>query len=417
MTPRPKSSDAEDEKFESFRKAVFILRAATQAKNRPVAYLEARGIKSVPANAAVLPAADAERLTGKRYPAMVLPVTNERDELQGAHVTWLSADASAKLAVSDGRPRRVFGTETGGFIRLAPADPERALVVGEGVETTLSAMQLSGLPGIAAISATNMKSITLPKCREGIIAADADEPGRKGARELAANCDYLGVKVRRVLPPKADTDWNNVLTEDDDAEATWRDAFAKDAPREEEDAAAEFSHPVEEFMQLTFPKREMLMSPWLPKPGIAMLFARAGHAKTFVALGVGFAVANGRKFLDWECARPGRVLYIDGEMPGSYLQQRLAVYGTVPQGMLHIVCRDDFLMQREMMPDLGTPAGRRAIDNIIKWVEPDLVILDSLSTLVRTGEEFLGRGLGTGARLDHGPPLVRPLNTDRPPRW
>ena len=123
MTPRPKSSDAEDEKFESFRKAVFILRAATQAKNRPVAYLEARGIKSVPANAAVLPAADAERLTGKRYPAMVLPVTNERDELQGAHVTWLSADASAKLAVSDRPPApRVWH----GDRRVHPPRPGRS---------------------------------------------------------------------------------------------------------------------------------------------------------------------------------------------------------------------------------------------------------------------------------------------------
>jgi putative DNA primase/helicase len=118
-----------------------------------------------------------------------------------------------------------------------------------------------------------------------------------------------------------------------------------------------------------------------------MLFARAGHAKTYTALGIAYAVARGDAFLGWQCERPGRVLYVDGEMPGSFLQQRLALYGPAPKGTLHIVCRDTFNLHREMMPDLGTPEGRQAIDAIIKRVRPDLVILDSLSTLVRSGEE------------------------------
>lgn len=40
-----------------------------------------------------------------------------------------------------------------------------------------------------------------------------------------------------------------------------------------------------------------------------------------------------------------------------------------------------------MMPDLGTPEGRQAIDAVIKRVRPDLAVLDSLSTLVQSGEE------------------------------
>lgn len=140
-------------------------------------------------------------------------------------------------------------------------------------------------------------------------------------------------------------------------------------------------------MKLTFPKREMLMSQWLPQPGIAMIFARAGHAKTYLALSIAYAVARGEDLMGWKCERPGRVLYIDGEMPGGYLKERLAMYGKAPKGTIVIVCRDTFNLQRKMMPDLGTPEGRRVIDGIIKKVKPDLIILDSLTTLVRTGEE------------------------------
>jgi putative DNA primase/helicase len=39
------------------------------------------------------------------------------------------------------------------------------------------------------------------------------------------------------------------------------------------------------------------------------------------------------------------------------------------------------------MPDLGDPAGRAFLDEVIESHRIDLVVLDSLSTLVRSGEE------------------------------
>ena len=184
FTPRRKRQKFDDkpDEFERELKGWHILRAAS--KEKPTAYLQGRGIKIVPSNVMILSASDADRLTGKRYPAMVFPIMNER-HLPGAHLTWLCKDASAKLAVHDGNPKRMYGRAKGGFVILAPVDPDRAMIVGEGVETVLSAMQLTGLPGVAALSADGLKALSPPPCSEIIIATDHDGPGRGAADALA----------------------------------------------------------------------------------------------------------------------------------------------------------------------------------------------------------------------------------------
>ncbi|MGH6737075.1 MAG: AAA family ATPase [Methyloceanibacter sp.] len=364
-------------------KAFAILRAAALAEaGSPTAYLQTRGLGACPESAMLLPAKDSRRLLGVGFPAMVLPVVGPKG-LQGAHVTLLSRDGGAKLAVRDGRPRRMFGKVKGGYAQLAEINLGGTLIIGEGVESTLSAMQLSGWPGIAALSASGLSAVRPPHATEYVIAADNDDSGRAAAAALAERLEYEGKHVRIALPRPEGLDWNDRLRRAKAAEQEWRAALTA----ENQPAAAAKFHILEDFMELTFPKREMLLAPWLPQPGIAMIFARAGHGKTYLALSIAFAVARGDDLLGWQCERPGRVLYVDGEMPGAYLQTRLSQYGRPPRGTLHIVCRDTFNLRRQAMPDLATPEGRRSIDDIIKQVQPDLVILDSLSTLVRTGEE------------------------------
>jgi putative DNA primase/helicase len=383
----------DEEEHQRRHRARNILHAATASGRKPDDYLRGRSITETPGTAHLLSANDAERLTGKRFPAMVFPIvqrTSEDLQTTGAHVTFLTEDGSANVRDGEGKSLRLtYGTVKGGFIPLGSDIDDDAgdssLIIGEGVETALSAMQLTGLRGVATSGTANMAAVNPPRASELLIAADNDDPGRKAANRLAERLEFEGRgKVKIVLPPDPGKDWNDCLREGEElAKQIWADALARESERER----IQVSHPVEEFMDLKFPDREMLMEPWLPKPGIAMIFARAGHGKTFLALGVGFAVASGREFLGWTCERAGRVLYIDGEMPGSYLQQRLRVYGKVPAGQLHIVCRDTFNLRRELMPDLGTEAGRRVIDGIVARVKADLIIIDSLSTLVRTGEE------------------------------
>ena len=59
-----------------------------------------------------------------------------------------------------------------------------------------------------------------------------------------------------------------------------------------------------DFLMMEFPPRRMLLAPWLPMGGLAMLFAPRGVGKTHVALEVAYTVATARA----SCAgmRPSR---------------------------------------------------------------------------------------------------------------
>ena len=79
-----------------------------------------------------------------------------------------------------------------------------------------------------------------------------------------------------------------------------------------------------EFLSMSIPERGLLLSPVLPVQGIGILYAPRGIGKTFVALSVAVAVASGGAVFDWRAPTPKRTLYVDGEMPATAMQSRLA---------------------------------------------------------------------------------------------
>ena len=85
-----------------------------------------------------------------------------------------------------------------------------------------------------------------------------------------------------------------------------------------------------DFLRRDFPPREMLLAPWLPVKGLALLFAPRGIGKTHFALGVAFAIATGGRFLKWHAPQPRRVLLLDGEMPAAALQAVSYTHLTLP---------------------------------------------------------------------------------------
>src|SRR5262249_49785057 len=109
--------EREDE-FKRFRKAMNIMRAASSGE-KLATYLKGRGIKRVPKQAMLLSACDARRLTGKRFPALVLPIWDGH-LLQGAHVTFLTRDGAHNACGAEGKSvRRSYGMVEGGYIQLA----------------------------------------------------------------------------------------------------------------------------------------------------------------------------------------------------------------------------------------------------------------------------------------------------------
>ena len=145
---------------------------------------------------------------------------------------------------------------------------------------------------------------------------------------------------------------------------------------------------LEDFLTRPFPPREMVCAPWLPVAGLAMLYAPRGVGKTHVALGLAHAVASGGRFLKWHAPKPRRVLVIDGEMPAITLQDRLLA---ISQGSTLKLPSDDYLrilasdLERNGLPDLSSVDGQQRYDAIIG--EADLIIVDNISTLCRSGRE------------------------------
>jgi hypothetical protein len=143
-----------------------------------------------------------------------------------------------------------------------------------------------------------------------------------------------------------------------------------------------------EFLALDLPARELILDPWLPRQGLAMIHSARGIGKTHLALSIAYAVATGGGFLGWSAPTPRRVLYLDGEMPAAAMQRRLAA---IVAGFTGEPPAPDYLRLLSAdiieggLPDLGTREGQADIDAAIGQAE--LIVVDNISTLVRSGKE------------------------------
>jgi hypothetical protein len=74
---------------------------------------------------------------------MVAPVVDVNGELTGIHATYLQSDGRGKADLGDPEyQRETRGRIKGGATRLAQHDPARELIIAEGLETTLAAMEI-----------------------------------------------------------------------------------------------------------------------------------------------------------------------------------------------------------------------------------------------------------------------------------
>jgi hypothetical protein len=185
-----------------------IWQAATPGRGTPVeTYLRSRGIGIAPPPAIRFhgqlrhPSADA-------WPAMVALVTRGTDNVALAiHRTFLSRDGMGKAPV---KPQKMMlGPCRSGAVRLAPV--RNLLMVGEGLESCLAAMQATGRPAWAALSTSGLRSLELPTdAREVIVLADGDDPGEAAARDAALRWKREGRRVRIARPPWG-LDFNDLL--------------------------------------------------------------------------------------------------------------------------------------------------------------------------------------------------------------
>ena len=139
---------------------------------------------------------------------MVALVTNGADGMPVAiHRTYLARDGGGKAPIDP--QKMMLGPCRGGAVRLA--GPGDVPMVGEGIETSIAAMQASGHPAWAALSTSGLRSLDLPtNVSEVIVLADGDEAGEAAARDCGSRWKRQGRRVRIARPPQG-MDFNDML--------------------------------------------------------------------------------------------------------------------------------------------------------------------------------------------------------------
>jgi len=139
-----------------------------------------------------------------------------------------------------------------------------------------------------------------------------------------------------------------------------------------------------------FPERVQLLGPLIHAGDLAMVFAGRGVGKTQVCLSIGAALAFGAVFLRWKAAQPVGVLYLDAEMAGAVMQQRVASF--IPDDASEELAGNfrmftpDLLPEGQPLPDLSTVAGQQMIEPLIDN-NTRVIVIDNLSAWCRTGKE------------------------------
>ena len=189
--------------------ALEIWRSSLRAEDTLVeVYLATRGL-TIPLHPSLRFQRGLKHPSGGFWPCMVALVSGGADdEPLAIHRTFLARDGSGKAPVDP--QKMMLGPCRGGAVRLG--QPGDMLMVGEGIETCLTAMQATGHPAWAALSTSGLRALDLPESvREVIVLADGDDPGEAAARDCALRWQRQGRRVRIARPPRGQ-DFNDMLT-------------------------------------------------------------------------------------------------------------------------------------------------------------------------------------------------------------
>ena len=178
----------------------------------PVAqYLHDRGIVIEPQNIRYCPDCW-ESDTKKKYYAMIARFMNSEGKPISLHRTYINGRGKAGIK----SPKKLMkGTEplSGGAIRLFK--PTDVLGIAEGIETAISATQLTDIPCWSAVSSTLLKAWKPPEGIKKIVIFGDSDPNYAGqmAAYSLANRLYNADLIIDLQFPDIGKDWNDFLNQ------------------------------------------------------------------------------------------------------------------------------------------------------------------------------------------------------------
>ena len=146
----------------------------------------------------------------------------------------------------------------------------------------------------------------------------------------------------------------------------------------------ELAHLIEwkSFWDADLADEQWLAYPLIPKGRAISLYAEAKQGKSTVVLAVAAAVATGRPVLGHRVAEPVDILYLDYEMTGADLRERLEELG---YGIEDDLTRLHYALLPSL-PPLDTIQGAYAIKELVEKTKAEWVIFDTFGRSVE-GEE------------------------------
>lgn len=148
---------------------------------------------------------------------------------------------------------------------------------------------------------------------------------------------------------------------------------------------------IKEFLSEELPQKEYIIDKIFPKQGLMMIYAKRGIGKTFFALYLSCKIASGSSLFDnrWKVSKARKILYIDGEMPAITMQERLAnIVANFSEDDLSnnlSILTNDLQKNHRLLPDIASIEGQEELKPLIQ--DHDIIVIDNLSTLCRSGKE------------------------------
>lgn len=145
------------------------------------------------------------------WPAMVAALTNPAGQTVALHRTWLTADGFKASVPVVKKLSKAAGPVMGSCVRLAQVNASGVIGIAEGLETAMAAQQASGVPTLAAYSASALAHWQWSHgTRHVVVFADADDAGRHAASVLRRRSQTAGLLVQVLTPAEPGADWCDV---------------------------------------------------------------------------------------------------------------------------------------------------------------------------------------------------------------
>jgi hypothetical protein len=239
---------------------------------------------------------------------------------------WRNLNGDPVWRVSDfAEPKPLFG-----LYDLAKR-PDAPVLVVEGEKTADAAEELfpeyvviSWPGGAKAVKRADWRPL---QGRNATIWPDADEPGRDAATKVAECLGAIGAASITIdqLPADLPEGWDLA----DKIPASIKPELVLSEAKPHREKLVDYLLSARDLARMNLPPREMIIAPFLPVNSINLVYAPRGIGKTWVALTMAKAVAQGEDWIGFQVPKRRRVLYIDGEMPLADLKQRLEAIGAV----------------------------------------------------------------------------------------